>query len=84
MPQSERSEIIKEFLLWFEAKTKQGGAHIKEMVSHIQIEITNMGATARRCREYIKDCEHAGLIRREGQRFKITEKGEDWLRRKDA
>ncbi len=82
MPQSERSQIIKQFLRWIEAKSKDKGATLKECVRHIQVEITEMGAEEKRCKKYVKDCEEAGLIRREGLRFKITEKGKEWLARK--
>jgi len=44
MPQSERSQIIKDFLKWLEAKTKQGGATLQQCTKHIQVEITDMGA----------------------------------------
>ena len=44
MPQSERSQIIKAFLKWIEAKTKKGGASLRECIKHIQVEITEMGA----------------------------------------
>jgi len=62
MPQSERSEIIKEFLSWLGAKTRQTGATRQECIRHIQLEITNMGAEEKRCEKYLKDCEKAGLI----------------------
>lgn len=86
MPQSERSEIIKESLRWLQAKSKQGGALLLEFVSHIEAEVTVMGATRKRCLEYIKAMERAGLIRREGRRarIKITEEGKNWLQRKGA
>ena len=82
MPQSERSQIIIDLLCWIEAKTKRGGASYQECISHISLEITDMGAEEKRCKKYLKSCEKFGLIRREGFRFKITEKGKDWLRRK--
>jgi predicted transcriptional regulator len=82
LPQSERSNTIKEFLKWLEAKTKQNGATLQECLKHLQIEITEMGAQDRTCREYLKDCERAGLIQVNGMRFNITENGRLWLARK--
>ena len=82
MPQSERSQIIKEFLRWLKAKTKHGGASYQECIRHIQVEITEMGAEEKRCKKYLKDCERAGLIYTSGLRFKISELGENWLQRK--
>jgi predicted transcriptional regulator len=82
MPQSERSQIIKEFLKWLEAKTKQGGATLQQCVKHIQVEITEMGAEEKRCAKYLKDCERAGLISADRLKFKITEEGKNWLQRK--
>ena len=82
MPQSERSDTIKEFLLWLEAKTKTTGATLQECLKHLQIEITEMGAQDRTCRDYLKVCERAGLIRIDGLKFKVTETGKNWLQRK--
>jgi len=82
MPQSERSEIIKQFLKWLEAKTKQNGASRPECIRHIQIEITDMGAEEKRCEKYLKDCERAGLICVDGLKFKLTDAGKNWLQRK--
>lgn len=82
MPQSERSEIIKQFLKWLKAKSKHGGATLGECVRHLQIEITEMGAQERTCREYIKDMERTGLIYIDGLKWKCTEVCENWLRRK--
>jgi len=82
LPQSERSNTIKEFLKWLEAKTKQNGATLQECLKHLQIEITEMGAQDRTCRDYLKDCERAGLIQIDRLKFTISETGKNWLRRK--
>jgi predicted transcriptional regulator len=82
MPQSERSQIIKEFLKWLEAKTKQDGATLQQSVKHIQVEITEMGAEEKRCTKYLKDCERTGLIYADRLKFKITDEGKNWLQRK--
>jgi len=84
VPQSERSLIIKEFLRWIEAKTKQGGASYQECIRHIQLEITEMGAEEKRCKKYVQDCDKAGLINTKGLKFNITDKGVNWLQRKGA
>lgn len=82
MPQPERSGVIKEMLRWLQAKTKRGGAHRKDLIRYIQKEITEMGATPKRCMKYVKDCEDAGLLCTHGLKFKITTEGENWLKRK--
>lgn len=82
MPQSERSQIIKELLKWLAAKTKQGGASYQECIKHIQVEITEMGAEEKRCKKYLKDCQKAELIYIDGMKFKITDAGKNWLQRK--
>jgi Predicted transcriptional regulator len=82
MPQSERSAIIKEFLKWIEAKSKGSGATLQDAISHLELEITDMGATKRRCSEYVNACVRSGLISIHGLKFKITDEGKNWLQRK--
>ena len=82
MPQSERSQIIKAFLKWVEAKTKKDGASLRECIKHIQVEITEMGAEEKRCKKYVIDCQKAGLIYADGMKFRITDTGKNWLQRK--
>lgn len=84
MPQSERSAIIKDFLKWLEAKSKKGGASLSEGSKHIQIDITEMGATQKRAVSYFKDCVRMGLVSLDAKtmKFKITEKGKAWLKTK--
>jgi len=82
MPQSERSTIIKEFLKWLEAKSKGSGANLQECISHLELEITQMGATKRKCADYIEACKRADLISIHGLKFKITPEGKNWLQRK--
>jgi len=82
MPQSERSEIIKEFLQWLGAKTKKGGATRNECVRHIQVEITMMGAEPSRCHKYLVECVKVGLVTLDGFKYKLTEVGKNWLQRK--
>jgi len=84
MPQSERSEIIKQFLKWLNAKTVSAseGATLQECFRQIQTEITDMGAQEHTCKSYLKDCERADLICIDGLKFKCTQTGKNWLRRK--
>jgi hypothetical protein len=82
MPQSERSTIIKEFLKWLEAKSKTNGATLQECVTHLELEITQMGATKRKCADYVDACKRAKLICTDRLKFKITSEGKNWLQRK--
>jgi hypothetical protein len=65
-----------------DAKSKQGGATIAECIHHIEVEITDMGATKKRARAYIKSCDEAGLIYTHGLKFKVSKDGQNWLERK--
>lgn len=82
MPQGERSETIKQFLKWLNAKSKQGGASRQECINHMHVEITDMGAEAKRCEIYLKDCLNSKLIEVEGFKFRITKDGQSWINRK--
>lgn len=83
MPQRERTETIREFLLWMEAKSKGSGARIEEIFNHLEVEITDMGATQRTIRDYVSRCRAQGLIEsKDDLRFVITSKGKNWLKRK--
>jgi len=85
MPQSERSQIIIEFLKWLAAKSrskKHEGATIQECVQHIEVEITSMGATTKRALSYVKSCQKAGLLYTHGLKFRVSEVGKNWLEKK--
>jgi len=82
MPQSERSQIIKAFLVWLEAKSKGSGATIQQCINYIIIEVTEMGSTQKRAKSYIESCHRAKLLYTDGMKFKITEEGKNWLQRK--
>ena len=82
LPQSERSQNIKELLKWIEAKSKRKGATLQEIVSYTQREICEMGASQRTILDYIRSLERARFIHTEGLRFLITEQGKNWLERK--
>jgi len=82
LPQSERANIIKDFLKWLEAKTKLGGASYRECIRHIQVEITDMGAEEKRCNKYIKSLLDTGLVHTDRLKYKLTDSGKNWLQRK--
>ena len=84
MPQSERSQIMKELLSWLDAKSKGKGkgATLKEIIHHTQLEITDLGASNRTIRGYIRDLLRTQLIHTDGLRFMVTEEGKNWLERK--
>lgn len=82
MPQSERSQIIKEMLRWIQAKSKKNGATLREIIEYTELEISEMGATHRAIKGYVKSLDDRGLIQSKGLTFTITSKGENWLERK--
>ena len=81
MPQSERSKIIKDMLVWLSGQ--RGGKTIGQIVRHVEIEITDMGASVRTIRGYVRRCESQGLIEcRDRYKFRVTEACKNWLERK--
>lgn len=86
LPRVERSELIKQILLWFEARDKLDthGVPISEVLSYIEREITNMGSTLRTIRGYLSRLQAQGLIieGKYGYKLKISSKGKNWLKRK--
>lgn len=82
MPQSERSETIKEFLRWITAKSLKGGASLYECIEHLRLEISEMGALKTTAKRYVDDCVEVGFVEIKGMKYIITEKGKSWLRRK--
>jgi len=82
LPQSERSQNLKELLAWIKAKSMRKGATTQQILERITIEITDLGATTRTARSYLVTLERAGLIYTQGLRWKITDKGKNWLERK--
>ena len=64
MPQSERSQIMKQLLRWLDAKTtKDNGASTGQTIKHVMSEISTLGATERRAQNYIETLSKLGLIR---------------------
>jgi len=83
MPQSERSQIMKELLRWLHAKSKSSnGARTGEILTHVMSEISSLGATKRAARSYIETLAQLGFIRVYRLKWKLTSKGENWLKRK--
>lgn len=82
MPQSERSGIIKKLCVWLRAKSQNKGASLKEIVTHVKVEITEYGATESTIRKYIDDLTRTGFLKLEGYKYKTTEACENWLDRK--
>lgn len=82
MPQSERSNTIKELLKWLNAKSKKEGATLKEIIHHVTLEITELGATDRTIRGYIRTLLRTGMIKPKGTKFICTDKCKNWLERK--
>jgi hypothetical protein len=67
-------------LKWLSAKSKGRGATRTEIIQHVQIEITEMGASKHRCEEYLKTCMDLGFVYIDGVRFRTTEACENWLK----
>jgi len=77
MPQSERSEILKQLLKWLVSLEK--GATAAEIRQHVKCGITELGASDNTIRKYIEDLKGAGLIEYEHPFWKVTKFGRDWL-----
>lgn len=82
MPQSERSQIMKELLRWVNAKSKKNGATTSEILHHCMSEITSLGASERTVQNYIRTLNDLGLIAIYRLKWKTTDKGQNWLKRK--
>lgn len=83
MPQSERSQIIKEMLMWIVAKTKKdGGASLSLIVRHCESEITNLGATQRTVQSYLSTLVRHRFVTLKGLKYVSTQTGENWLEKK--
>jgi len=83
MPQSERSQIIKEMLMWIAAKTKKnGGATLSAVIRHTESEITDLGATRRTVHSYLATLVRHHLVAQRGLKFYCTQTGKNWLEKK--
>jgi hypothetical protein len=79
MPQSERSDTIKQLLRWL--ASQKNGATVQAMVQYVKWEITEGGATDNSARKYIEDLDRAKLIEYIHPFWKVTRAGMDWLAR---
>ena len=83
MPQSERSQIIKEMLMWIAAKTKlDGGVPRAELIRFVQLEITDLGAATKTVEKYLKTLLHHKLVDVKGNKYLCTQTGKNWLEKK--
>jgi len=74
---------MKELLKWLDAKSKKSnGASTSEILKHVMSEISSLGATRRTARSYIETLSELGFIRIYRLKWKLTDKGENWLKRK--
>lgn len=79
MPQSERSDNIKQVLKW--VASQANGATRQAIVFHAKWEIAEGGATDNTITKYIEDLEKARLIEYKQPFWKITNYGKEWLER---
>jgi hypothetical protein len=79
MPQSERSNVLKEILRWL--AVQENGATLQGLSHQIKWEITEGGATDTTIKKYIQDLESAKLIEYEHPFWKVTNNGRMWLER---
>jgi len=86
MPQSERSQIIKDMLRWCLAYEKLNGKGPKyrNIISHVRREISEMGANIRTIKGYIRACQDEGLLGPIDSlnRIVVTQTGKNWLEKK--
>jgi len=83
VPQSERSQIIKEMLMWIAARTiATGGVARGELIRFVQLEITDLGAATRTVEKYLKDLLRHKLVAIKGSKFYCTQTGKNWLEKK--
>lgn len=80
MPQSERSQIMKEMLRWLDAKSKSGaGASRSQIINHIVVDITELGCTKARAQGYLKTAISLGFISLHRLKYKTTPICKNWL-----
>jgi hypothetical protein len=83
MPQSERSQIIKEMLMWIDAKTRlDGGVRRPELIRFVQLEITSLGAATKTVEKYLNTLVRHHLVTIKGQKYVCTQTGKNWLEKK--
>jgi hypothetical protein len=79
MPQSERSDILKQLIKWL--ATQENGATVQAMLQYTKWEITEGGATDNAIIKYIEDLSKARIIEYNHPFWKVTQFGKEWLER---
>jgi len=80
MPQSERSQVIKRMLEWLIEHPR--GVRISDLIQHVELEITDMGASTRTIKGYIDRCRRQKLLEIKGSKLVCTDKCKNWLETK--
>jgi len=74
---------MKQLLKWLNAKSKKSdGASTHEIIHYCISEITSLGASERTVQGYIRTLKALGFIRIYRLKWKVTDEGENWLKRK--
>jgi len=79
MPQSERSNVLKEIMKWL--VTQKDGATVQALRSYIKWEITEGGATNSTIKKYVEDLKAGSLIEYKHPYWRVTNFGKTWLAR---
>lgn len=83
MTRSERSQAMKALMKWLHAKGKKDrGATRGEIVRHVVVEISELGATERSIIGYVETLVRMGLVFIRGNKYLLTSVGENWLKKK--
>jgi len=79
----ERSAAMKELMKWLLAKTKSShGASRGEIVRHVVVEVAELGATERTIVGYVDTLVRMGLVSVRGNKYVVSNVGENWLKKK--
>jgi len=79
MPQSERSNVLKELLKWL--ASQENGATVSAIHAQVRNEITQLGATPKTIENYITDLHAAAFTEYKHPFWRVTRAGRDWLER---
>ena len=83
MPWVERAAAMKELMKWLHAKTKKdGGARRSEIIRHMVVEVSELGATQRTIVHYVNTLLEMGLVAIKVNKYVLTSVGENWLEKK--
>ena len=84
MPQSERSQNMKEILRWLKDVVGEDGVTVGQIVAYVVNEVTELGATEKTAKGYVERLHKASLIdfvSPNSSKFRITKAGRKWLER---